>query len=82
MYISSPDITHAILVSSAFMNLAAKFPNQIITGKHTEHTINWDAVRTAEHSKISKAIDKRGMNNRIAKRIQVIKIIKKSMCIY
>uniref|UniRef100_A0A251RVM3 Putative DNA glycosylase, Helix-turn-helix, base-excision DNA repair n=2 Tax=Helianthus annuus TaxID=4232 RepID=A0A251RVM3_HELAN len=56
--------------SSAFMYLAAKYPNQITTGDHTEHAIDWNAVRTAQHSEISNAIEERGMKNKIAQRIQ------------
>ncbi|KAJ0436392.1 putative DNA glycosylase [Helianthus annuus] len=67
--------------SSAFMYLAAKYPNQITTGDHTEHAIDWNAVRTAQHSDISNAIEERGMKNKIAQRIQVSKSTNMYVCV-
>ncbi|KAD3069267.1 hypothetical protein E3N88_37147 [Mikania micrantha] len=59
--------------SSAFMSLAAKYPKKIShqnENDHNEHALDWDAVRNAQPAEISQAIYERGMNNKIAERIQ------------
>ncbi|KAI3705247.1 hypothetical protein L1987_75481 [Smallanthus sonchifolius] len=61
--------------SSAFMPLAAKYPIKFNTeglqnGSLSKHALDWHAVRSAKKSEISHAIQERGMNKRLAARIQ------------
>ncbi|KAI3809249.1 hypothetical protein L1987_25220 [Smallanthus sonchifolius] len=61
--------------SSAFMSLAAKYPIKFNTeglqnGSLNKHALDWHAVRSAKKSEISHAIQERGMNKRLAARIQ------------
>ncbi|KAK9074588.1 hypothetical protein SSX86_007186 [Deinandra increscens subsp. villosa] len=64
------------LSSSAFMSLAAKYPNKIKTESLKDedqtqvHALDWNAVRTAPCSHIAQAIKRKGMNKRNAERIQ------------
>lgn len=59
------------------MCLAAKYPKENLINdpknvNHTDHTLDWNAVRCAQLDEISDAIQDRGMNNKIAERIMVI----------
>ncbi|KAI3719217.1 hypothetical protein L6452_20112 [Arctium lappa] len=58
------------LSSSAFMCLAAKYLIGDPTKGINKHALDWNAVRCAQPYEISHVIQERGMNNRIAARIQ------------
>ncbi|KVH97096.1 DNA glycosylase [Cynara cardunculus var. scolymus] len=59
------------LSSSAFMCLAAKYLIEDPKEGISKHALDWNAVRCAQPYEISHVIQERGMNNRIAARIQV-----------
>jgi len=50
--------------------------------ENTMDSVDWDAVRRADVSEISQIIKERGLNNMLAKRIQVESKIIKSICLH